>query len=228
MALVCVVAAGLGSQTVRGRLVETGSAQPIANGVISLLDPLGTARDSTRSDAGGLFVLRSPVPGRYRLSIRRVGFRIAYTPDFTLGRDSTHEAEFAVDARRVILSTVEVRARSEDDLPSLIGLDERTLGGSLITRAMLEPHIATARSLWDLLRWQNIAGLSERDGCITYRAGRCMVMYVNGVRAFDASNVPPDAIKRVIVLRPHEAGTLLGPGSEIRPAAGGAILLYTR
>jgi len=60
----------------------------------------------------------------------------------------------------------------------------------------------------------------NRAGCVG------MLIFINDVRATDANmalRLPPDAIERMVVYKPVDAGTLFGLG-----AANGVWMIYTR
>ena len=71
----------LSAQTARGRLLTDDTPQrPLPFATMSLHSPDGTERAVTITDTLGLWVLRAPEPGRYRLRARRLGFQMVTSP----------------------------------------------------------------------------------------------------------------------------------------------------
>lgn len=120
-------------------------------------------------------------------------------------------------------------------------LTERAMGGILIDRAAVDRVRGRARDAADVLRSQNLPGVIVRrtaNGslCIGYMPGQVrmmfnngcvpMVIFINNVRATNtdiALQIPPDAIDRMVIYKPVEAGNLFGLGS-----GNGVLAIYTR
>lgn len=75
VALQSAVASAVQGQVVRGRLVDEGDNAAIAGAMITLMDRdgRGVERMLTRSGTG-VFELRVPAPGEYRLRAERIGY----------------------------------------------------------------------------------------------------------------------------------------------------------
>jgi hypothetical protein len=67
------------AQTILGEVVEEGAAAPVAGAHVVLLDERGAEIDAFLSDSAGLFFLRAPNPGLYRLRVERIGHRALLT-----------------------------------------------------------------------------------------------------------------------------------------------------
>lgn len=82
----------LQGQSVGGEVVVAEKGRPLTGTVVVLLDEAGTRRTSVLSDSNGRFLLRAPVPGRYRLRAERVGFRSTESPllDVSSNRTTQH------------------------------------------------------------------------------------------------------------------------------------------
>lgn len=120
-------------------------------------------------------------------------------------------------------------------------LTERAMGGILIDRAAVDRVRGRARDAADVLRSQNLPGVIVRrtaNGslCIGYMPGQVrmmfnngcvpMVIFINNVRATNtdiALQIPPEAIDRMVIYKPVEAGNLFGLGS-----GNGVLAIYTR
>ena len=76
IAAVAVVTLGLRAQTVRGRVEADNTKEPLAGGVVVAVDAAGLgAAPSAITNANGAFTLRFQSPGRYAVSVRRIGYR---------------------------------------------------------------------------------------------------------------------------------------------------------
>lgn len=117
---------------------------------------------------------------------------------------------------------------------------DRRRGGMVIPRAEIEEVRQTSRDASDVLRSLHVPGVIVRhnsDGsiCVGYITGQVrmfqtgcvpMLIYLNGVRATDpnlALRLSPDAIERMVLYKPLEAGNLFGLG-----AGNGVWMIYTK
>ena len=62
------------AQTVRGRLVGADADVPVSGALVSLEDSAGVSVAQMVTGSAGRFGLRAPMPGRYHLQVRRIGF----------------------------------------------------------------------------------------------------------------------------------------------------------
>ena len=76
--LTAVSAAPLSSQQVRGVATASGTGELITGALVELLDlgapPTDPGLDAAVSNESGVFLLRAPGPGAYRIRLRRIGF----------------------------------------------------------------------------------------------------------------------------------------------------------
>lgn len=77
----------LSAQIVRGQVVDSVVGTPIAGGSVALLDNAGTEVARTITDEEGLFLLRAPGAGRYRLRAEGERYRVSEFPPFDLVAD---------------------------------------------------------------------------------------------------------------------------------------------
>jgi hypothetical protein len=117
---------------------------------------------------------------------------------------------------------------------------DRRRGGIVIPRAQLEEVRQTSRDASDMIRSLHMPGVivqHKSDGsiCVGYSTGQVrmthsgcvpMLIYINDVRATDpnhALRLSPDAVERMVLYKPLEAGNLFGLG-----AGNGVWVIYTR
>jgi hypothetical protein len=83
-----VLAGAVGAQSIRGRVLRSVDQSPLVGVVVLLLDDQSEVRSRTLSSAQGLFVLRAPSPGTYRIQTLRIGFRAHTTDPIALRSDT--------------------------------------------------------------------------------------------------------------------------------------------
>lgn len=74
------------AQVLRGTV--TGPTSTVAGAAVVLTDLAGTTHARALSSTGGQFALRAPAPGRYRLEVRRLGYRPRTVGPFAIARDT--------------------------------------------------------------------------------------------------------------------------------------------
>jgi hypothetical protein len=150
--LAVLVAMPLGAQVVRGRVTEMNSAQPVAGALVSLLAETGDdAIVSVLTTATGEYAVRAPLPGRYRLAVKRIGVRRFVSAGFDLAAGETGSMDVAIDAVALTLPQV-------------------TVSGLCVTRPRELGRIA---SLWDEARTAlEATEISLRDRLIQAQIAR--------------------------------------------------------
>ena len=110
-------AAPAAAQTISGTVRETGGGRPIAGGFISLLNSEGEALEADFTAADGIFSLRAPGPGRYRIRVERIGYANWVTEPYevTAGPSLTITVEVPPDPVRLGDLRVEVSGSCLDD-----------------------------------------------------------------------------------------------------------------
>ncbi len=103
-------AAPAGAQEVRGRMVEEGSAQPVAGAIIVGVDSAGRDVVKVLTDGGGRFVLRLPHPGTWRLRGERIGFRNTLSRPLALAAAEVASTTLPAPAEPVRLAAIEVKS----------------------------------------------------------------------------------------------------------------------
>jgi len=102
----------LPAQTVRGRVVDSLSGDPVARGFVVLLDQEGKELARALTTATAEFAIRAPSPGRYRLRSELIGYRAAESKTFGLGYGATLEYTFKIVPLPITLGAVEVQAET--------------------------------------------------------------------------------------------------------------------
>ena len=228
--LSCVVAAeSLAAQTLRGRVLDEDTEQPITSAFVVLLDADDRRRDSVLTDAAGVFVFRPQGPGHYRVLARRLGYVRTTTPPLKLKAAETLTVDFLIASAANTLTPVKVLARRGARGPRLQGLEMRNFGARYISRDRINPYRRGARNFADLLRHQNIPGLRivedfRGDLCVTVprSKGQCLDLYLDGSPMSGASVLDPLTIERMVVILPTEAAMRYG-----MHAPNGILMIYS-
>jgi len=133
-------------QTLRGRLVEGGSGEPIAGAFVLLYPDEGDASpetpplaaDLTASD--GRFALAAPRPGRYRVRVDRIGYRSHLTDPIEVGAGATAVTTIDVPLEPVELPAIVAEVESECEV------DPRD--SDILAHAWEEARKALATAVW--------------------------------------------------------------------------------
>lgn len=99
------------AQIVRGHVVDAGSGQPLYGAIVALMDASGAQVAAAISDADGYATLPAPMPGRYRLQARRIGFRSTTSTPFTLAAGQKLAVLLVASAVPVQLATIKVTGK---------------------------------------------------------------------------------------------------------------------
>jgi len=141
-------------QVIRGRLLDSMTEGPIANGRIELLDEDRRVIAATLSDSAGAFMLAAELPGRFGLRGTVFGFVTAATPFVQLGPNDHINVRFLLSPDAVLLAPLEITARSR---PLISGMkladyhERRKKGlGFAITQEQIKRQ--NPRAVSDLLR----------------------------------------------------------------------------
>lgn len=122
-----LLAAGLaqpsGAQTLRGRVVDRASGQPIAGAIVSLVTDT-TRRWPVLTDGEGAFRLRADSAGTFTVRVDRVGFApFVQALPVTLASGAVLERTIIVPSSRIELATVRVTANAACAAPGIRGAD---------------------------------------------------------------------------------------------------------
>ncbi len=107
-------ASAVHGQVVRGRLVDEGDNAAIAGAMITLVDRdgRGVERMLTRSGTG-VFELRVPTPGEYRLRAERIGYGTTYSAFFRISTRDTLTVQMAAPIEAISLAEISVSVRPQ-------------------------------------------------------------------------------------------------------------------
>lgn len=107
------------AQVVRGRLLETGSRQPVMLGTVALLDSTLAVVDETFTNEKGAFVLDAPKPGSYYVLAGRLGYTPAVDGILELGEGGEISVDFYLRAQPLLLDSLKVEVERQRIVRSL-------------------------------------------------------------------------------------------------------------
>ena len=219
----------LSNTRISGRLVDDSGGTPVPGAEVWLR---GTGIHAL-SDSDGSFRFDDVQPGTYMLMTQHLSYGTKMDT-LVVPSGGGILVEMRLDTRPIEIApvTVTVEATSQR---------ERARGGIHITAEQVEAARQQARDAADILRSQHIPGIvidrqSTGRLCVGYAAGQVRMMFNNGcvpmmifINDARASNndlalmLPPDAIDRMVIYKPIEAGNLFGLG-----AGNGVLMIYTK
>jgi hypothetical protein len=221
----------LEATSVSGAVHDATSGEGVAGAEVWLR---GTSF-STVTGEEGRFRFGDVPPGTYTMFARHLQYG---TRQDTLVVPSgrTLSVDMRVDTRAIELDPLTVTVES-------MPLTQRAMGGFTVGREQIEKVSTRARDAADVLQSLQLPGVIIRrrnDGslCVGYQPGQVRLMfnttggcismevYINDVHATSAEmalHIPPDAIERIVLFRPIEAGNLFPINT-----ANGVMVIYTR
>ncbi len=181
--------------SIKGKVLDESTSEPIPFANVSLLDSLGQAILGTTTDFDGKYTLKPVSKGMYDLQVSFVGYQ------------SVKISGLIVKSSRITFQDIKLRAGVSLDAVEIIGyrqpLFERdqTRVAQTVTREELRnmavrspSNIARTAGNGTFSRDNGSRGIHSRGS----RSGR-NVTYVDGVKVIGSTNLPPSAIEEVSV-----------------------------
>lgn len=211
------------------RLVDAISSEPVEGAEAWLR---GTDFRAL-SNANGGFVFENVPAGAYMLMTDHLAYGMRMdTLDVPEGLRLMVEMKLDTRPIKIAPITVTVEAAPVRSV--------RARGGIVITSQQIDKVRQRARDASDILRSLHLPGILVKRGsngtiCVGYITGQVkmfqtgcveMLIFINDVRATNpniAARLSPDAIERMVIYKPVEAGNLFGLG-----AGNGVWMIYTR
>lgn len=218
------------TSTIHGRLIDNESGEGVEGAETWLR---GTSYRAL-TNGSGRFQLDDVSPGTYMLMTDHLAYGLKMDT-LVVPADQELAVEMRLDDRPIEIAPLTVTAEAPP-----VTIDRRR-GGIVITRDEIDPVRQTSRDASDVLRSLHVPGVIVRFNsttgrtCVGFSTGQVkmnssgcveMLVYINDVRTTDPSlalRMPPDAIERMVVYKPLEAGNLFGVGG-----GNGVWMIYTR
>jgi hypothetical protein len=227
------------AQTLRGRVVDAGSAHAIAQATIRLVSLDGKPIAEVVSTDSGHFEILAPRSGRYNVEADRIEYVTMRGGPIRLLTESTAEVEIRLSIRAVALEPIEVKVEARK--PSLVRAGfydrQRTGLGTFIDEADIEAR--NARRTTDLFR--AVAGVrvisDGRNEHVVLRGGigsSFTTPYCRPQIYLDGIHVEPFDLGREISPYDLEGIEIYRSAAQVPAQYGGAnsscgvILLWTR
>lgn len=168
-------------QTVRGRVVDANSGQPVSTAALRIVEESGNAAVTGQTDFGGRFSIRVPIAGTYRVTAERIGFSTQTSDAVVVAAGANVDVEVRMTPAAVALESVGVRVRQTPPFrdPRAARFWERLdrARGIYITPEQIQARRAVSTT--DLLR--------ETRGVLIggdrHRGGQPVLLGVSAIRA---------------------------------------------
>jgi hypothetical protein len=98
-------------QTVRGRVLDRNSGEPIAGASVRVVEEAGNAAVQGQSDVMGGFVISLPVAGTYRFTAVRIGFATFTSSPVVVAAGAVVDVELRMSPVAVALDSIAVSVR---------------------------------------------------------------------------------------------------------------------
>lgn len=241
--LLAVTSGLVQGQAVRVVVLDSSSAAPLPDVLVSLLDTAGEVIGMRRSTDRGVSWLTVPSVGHFAVLVYSPGYRHLVSNWLAVSDTDTLEVTFRLSAVAQSLSRVVIAAQMDSVAPLLPpGINARTIAGRVIMPSEIAAHSMGARDYIDVL-----GATGAADFVITYfGGGRCITstrrirrptmngplcarVYVNNMRADSGMAIDlatPENLDFAVWLRAADAGVLFG--SARRDEDESVLLLYTK
>ena len=135
-------ASPLRAQIIRGRITEAESNRRLAAATIALVDPRGKVAASATTDTAGVFQLRAPQPGGYKLHFNLLGYTPVISEVIELRAHETIQLSAQLSTQPVPVTPliVTARQRSRGSLDEFEKRRSQHTGGYFITQEDVEKH----------------------------------------------------------------------------------------
>lgn len=138
--LLLAFVAPLSAQTVRGRVTDRATQQPVVGAFVVLLDATGDGVRADISGPGGEFQHNAPGPGQYRVRVDRIGVQSVTSAPFQIGAGETVPFAMQVETRTVMLPPIVAETESRCTV--------RPSGGVPLERVWDEARKALSLAAW--------------------------------------------------------------------------------
>ncbi|HEX5727034.1 MAG TPA: carboxypeptidase regulatory-like domain-containing protein, partial [Longimicrobiaceae bacterium] len=200
--LLALAAVPAAAQSIRGRVLDAASSQPVPEATVIALSPLGDTA-TARTDSAGAFLLALRDAGSYRLRAERVGYQAGTAGTVRVFSHETVEVDLRLSTAAVRMEPLVVRTRFEERVRRLEmnGFYERREQGAgrFVTRREIEQQHPVEIS--DVLRRQpGVGAIPNRHGrgvqvVLTRGATPCAPeVFLDGMILGRAGTVPLDEV----------------------------------
>ncbi|HEY0809759.1 MAG TPA: TonB-dependent receptor plug domain-containing protein [Longimicrobiales bacterium] len=227
-------------QVIIGRIVEEGNRTPVQGAHVRLVsDRAGAEEPTGLSDSTGVFQLVVRAPGKYRLRVSHVAFKVLDTQVFSVGPGEALSIEVRLTTATIPLDPLVVLARTTHS--RLAEFQQRLVthsSGRFITRDQIERHTSTRTT--DLLR--SVPGVqllevrppggSRPRSLVRVRGGGTScepALFIDGVSVRQGVDSTIDDLLSPAMLSGVEVytSTSAAPARYALPGACGVVLFWT-
>lgn len=199
-------------QTLRGRVLDAQDLRPLEDALVRVLAPDGEGVDGTVVDSTGAFRIALPMPGRYRVEVRQLGYETVVSEEIdAVDSAATYALDLRVPRAPVAIRGVEVSVdRANRRIAQMLGSNPAVLRIRPIRPEAVRDHAARGDDLSRLLefgRIPNFQVLRSRQGdCYRFRQRGCMPVYLDGARMARVTPalLPLEMVHTIVVTLPNE------------------------
>lgn len=109
-ALLALSTTSAASQTIRGTVTDSLTGVPVRDALVTLVGDDGITYARSLSLDGGAFAMTVPLPGRYSIRTKRIGYRAVRSAPFAIAQGETRRHDILAPTVRVQLPSVTVLA----------------------------------------------------------------------------------------------------------------------
>ncbi|HEX6040796.1 carboxypeptidase-like regulatory domain-containing protein [Longimicrobium sp.] len=175
-------------QTIRGRVVDRNTNEPIPTVSIRITDATGDVSVTGQTNPVGQFSIRVPIAGTYTVTAERIGYSVFTSGPVPVATGATVDVEVRMASATLALDSVDVRVRQTPpfrDARARTFYDrvERGRGVYLTPEQLALRRSTQIPDLLRHMRGMNVDALSERITMGVSAARRCTpTFYINGYR----------------------------------------------
>jgi hypothetical protein len=110
-ALLALSTTSLSAQTVRGTVMDSLTGAPVRDALVILIAEDGAPLARALSLDAGTYAVAAPIPGRYTIRTKRIGYRAVQSPPFDIAEGEVRLHDILAPTIRVQLPSVTVHAQ---------------------------------------------------------------------------------------------------------------------
>lgn len=175
-------------QTIRGRVVDRNTGEPVPTVSIRITDATGDVSVTGQSNPVGLFSIRVPIAGTYTVTAERIGYSVFTSAPVPVATGASVDVDVRLAPATLALDSLNVRVRqtpSFRDARARTFYDrvERGRGVYLTPEQLAMRRSVQIPDLLRHMRGMNVDAVSERITMGVSNTRRCTpTFYINGYR----------------------------------------------
>ncbi len=103
-------------QVFRGQVLDYDTNKPIIDAEVTLLSAGSLKIGTMRTDSEGVFALRAPGPGSFKIQSLRIGYKPSISPVLRIGRDTTIVVQMEMSPNATVLAPLAIVGKTANRL----------------------------------------------------------------------------------------------------------------